>query len=117
MADQADWKLQRTLIADEASIGSGTTILGGLRIGERAVVGAGSVVTRDVADDATVAGNPATSLDRSHGAPARPEYAFGRLRLRLAVELGMEVLALARPRLLLTAGSGARPHTGRAGCR
>ena len=50
------------MVADGASIGSGATILGGLRIGARALVGAGAVVTRDVPDDATVAGNPAKLL-------------------------------------------------------
>jgi UDP-2-acetamido-3-amino-2,3-dideoxy-glucuronate N-acetyltransferase len=62
LATEEDWELQKTLVADGASIGSGATILGGLRIGERALVGAGAVVTRDVPDDATVAGNPAKPL-------------------------------------------------------
>ena len=62
LATEEDWELQRTVVADGASIGSGATILGGLRIGERALVGAGAVVTRDVPDDATVAGNPAKLL-------------------------------------------------------
>ena len=59
LATEEDWELQRTVVADGASIGSGATILGGLRIGARALVGAGAVVTRDVPDDATVAGTPA----------------------------------------------------------
>ncbi len=54
-----DWKLLPTLIERSASIGSGTTILGGVRIGPAAVVGAGSVVTRDVPAGAVVVGNPA----------------------------------------------------------
>ena len=62
LATEEDWDLQRTVVADGASIGSGATILGGLRIGARALVGAGAVVTRDVPDDATVAGNPAKPL-------------------------------------------------------
>jgi UDP-2-acetamido-3-amino-2,3-dideoxy-glucuronate N-acetyltransferase len=62
LATEADWELERTVVADGASIGSGATILGGLRIGERALVGAGAVVTRDVPDDTTVAGNPARPL-------------------------------------------------------
>jgi acetyltransferase-like isoleucine patch superfamily enzyme len=45
-----------------ASIGSGATILSKVTIGERAIVGAGSVVTRDVPADAIVAGNPARVL-------------------------------------------------------
>ena len=56
---EADWTLQRTRVERGASIGTGATILGGIRIGERATVGAGSVVTRDVPADSTVVGNPA----------------------------------------------------------
>ena len=58
----ADWECQRTLVKREASIGSGVTILGGVTIGERALVGAGSVVTKDVPANTTVAGNPARPL-------------------------------------------------------
>ena len=58
----ADWKVERTVVKKGASIGSGATVLSNLTIGERAIVGAGSVVTRDVPDDAIVAGNPATIL-------------------------------------------------------
>ena len=57
-----DWKPVPTLIKRGASIGSGATILCGITIGERAVVGAGSVVTKDVAAGTTVAGNPARVL-------------------------------------------------------
>lgn len=53
------WTCLPTLVRRGASIGSGSTILGGVVIGERAMVGAGSVVTRDVPARATVAGNPA----------------------------------------------------------
>jgi acetyltransferase-like isoleucine patch superfamily enzyme len=56
---EADWKCDTTLVKRGASIGSGATILCGVTIGERATVGAGSVVTRDVPADAVVAGNPA----------------------------------------------------------
>lgn len=56
---EADWKCQTTVVKRGASIGSGATILGGVTIGERALVGAGSVVTRDVAPGMIVAGNPA----------------------------------------------------------
>jgi acetyltransferase-like isoleucine patch superfamily enzyme len=55
----ADWELQRTLVERGAAIGSGAVILGGLRIGADALVGAGAVVTRDVAAGAIVSGNPA----------------------------------------------------------
>ena len=57
-----DWDCQRTLIKRGASIGSGTTLLGGVTVGENAIVGAGSVVTKDVPPNTTVAGNPARSL-------------------------------------------------------
>jgi len=60
-----DWECQQTLVKRGASIGSGATILGGVTIGENALVGAGSVVTRDVPADSTVAGNPARSLPQS----------------------------------------------------
>jgi acetyltransferase-like isoleucine patch superfamily enzyme len=59
---EADWTLERTVVRRGASIGTGTTILGGIEIGARAIVGAGSVVTRDVPAGATVAGNPARIL-------------------------------------------------------
>jgi UDP-2-acetamido-3-amino-2,3-dideoxy-glucuronate N-acetyltransferase len=58
----ADWKCVPTRVKRGASIGSGTTLLGGVTVGERAVVGAGSVVTRDVPPSAVVAGNPARLL-------------------------------------------------------
>ena len=61
---EADWKCDRTLVKKGASIGSGSTILCGVTIGERAIVGAGSVVTKDVPADAVVAGNPARILRR-----------------------------------------------------
>lgn len=54
-----DWECQPTLVKRGASIGSGATLLGGITIGENAMIGAGSVVTRDVPADSTVVGNPA----------------------------------------------------------
>ena len=54
-----DWTLERTVVRRGASIGSNATVLCGLEIGERAVVGAGAVVTRSVPAGAVVAGNPA----------------------------------------------------------
>jgi acetyltransferase-like isoleucine patch superfamily enzyme len=57
-----DWKVEPTLVRTGASIGSGATILANVVIGEHAIVGAGSVVTRDVAPHAVVAGNPARVL-------------------------------------------------------
>ncbi len=56
---ERDWNVEPTLVKKGASIGSGATILPNLIIGENALVGAGSVVTRDVPADAIVAGNPA----------------------------------------------------------
>ena len=58
----ADWKLETTLVKRRASIGTSSTILCGVTIGENAIVGAGSVVTHDVPDNAIVAGNPARFL-------------------------------------------------------
>ncbi|HEY1005591.1 MAG TPA: acyltransferase [Sphingobacteriaceae bacterium] len=54
-----DWNCMETIVEQGASIGSSVTILCGVRIGRRAIVGAGSVVTRDVPANAIVAGNPA----------------------------------------------------------
>jgi UDP-2-acetamido-3-amino-2,3-dideoxy-glucuronate N-acetyltransferase len=59
---EKDWKCVPTLIQRGASIGSSVTILCGITIGERAVVGAGSVVTKDVPAGVVVAGNPARIL-------------------------------------------------------
>jgi acetyltransferase-like isoleucine patch superfamily enzyme len=56
---EADWKVERTLVKKGASIGTGCTILANVTIGENAIVGAGSVVTKDVAPNTIVAGNPA----------------------------------------------------------
>lgn len=62
---EADWKCVSTLVKRGASIGSGATILCGLTIGEQAIVGAGSVVTKDVPPGAIVAGNPARVLRKT----------------------------------------------------
>ena len=59
---EADWKVEKTVVKRGASIGTGTTILPNVCIGENSVVGAGSVVTRDVPASAVVAGNPAKVL-------------------------------------------------------
>jgi acetyltransferase-like isoleucine patch superfamily enzyme len=59
---EADWKVEPTLVKKRASIGSGSTILSKVTIGENALVGAGSVVTKDVPANAVVAGNPARIL-------------------------------------------------------
>jgi UDP-2-acetamido-3-amino-2,3-dideoxy-glucuronate N-acetyltransferase len=62
MQTEADWKVEKTLVKKGASIGSGCTILANITIGENALVGAGSVVTRDVPANSIVAGNPARIL-------------------------------------------------------
>jgi acetyltransferase-like isoleucine patch superfamily enzyme len=62
MQTEADWKVERTVIKKGASIGSGVTILANTNIGENAIVGAGSVVTKDVPPNSIVAGNPAKVL-------------------------------------------------------
>jgi acetyltransferase-like isoleucine patch superfamily enzyme len=59
---EKDWVVERTLVRKGASIGSGSTILANVEIGENAIVGAGSVVTKDVPANAIVAGNPAKVL-------------------------------------------------------
>jgi len=56
---EADWQCIPTVVEKGASIGSGTTLLCGITVGENAIVGAGSVVTRDVPPNTIVAGNPA----------------------------------------------------------
>jgi len=61
----ADWELVPTVVERRASLGSGVIVLGGVRIGEGALVGAGAVVTRDVAPGEIVAGVPA----RVHARP------------------------------------------------
>jgi acetyltransferase-like isoleucine patch superfamily enzyme len=59
---EADWKVEQTVVKKRASIGSGATILSQVTIGENAIVGAGSVVTKDVPANTIVAGNPARVL-------------------------------------------------------
>jgi len=56
---EADWKVENTYIKKGASVGSSCTILCGLTVGENAIVGAGSIVTKDVPANTIVAGNPA----------------------------------------------------------
>lgn len=72
---EADWKVEPTVVRRGASIGSGATILSRVAIGEKALVGAGSVVTRDVPAGSIVAGNPAKVLRLVDGAgpPTTPD--------------------------------------------
>jgi len=59
LQDESDWTCVGTLVKRGASIGSGAVLLCGITVGENALVGAGSIVTKDVPSDAVVAGNPA----------------------------------------------------------
>ncbi len=62
---EADWKVVPTRVKRRASIGSGAVILCHVTIGEGAIVGAGSVVTKDVPPGAVVAGNPAKPIEKN----------------------------------------------------
>ncbi|MBF0253145.1 MAG: N-acetyltransferase, partial [Candidatus Omnitrophica bacterium] len=61
---EADWKVIETIVKKGASIGTSSTILAGITIGENSIVGAGSVVTKNVPPDTIVCGNPAKILRR-----------------------------------------------------
>lgn len=62
LKDGSDWKLEKTTIKRRASIGANATIMCGVTIGENSIVGAGSVVTRDVPPNTIVAGVPAKTI-------------------------------------------------------
>lgn len=62
LQSEKDWKVEVTVVKKGASIGSGATVLCNVVVGEHAIVGAGSVVTKDVPAYAVVAGNPARTL-------------------------------------------------------
>jgi len=70
---ERDWTVIPTLVKRRAAIGTGAVLLGGITIGEGAVVGAGSVVTRDVPAGSVVAGNPARLLRMVEPATREPE--------------------------------------------
>jgi UDP-2-acetamido-3-amino-2,3-dideoxy-glucuronate N-acetyltransferase len=59
MQTEADWKVEETFIKKGASIGSSTTILCGITVGENAMTGSGSIITKNVPANSIVAGNPA----------------------------------------------------------
>jgi acetyltransferase-like isoleucine patch superfamily enzyme len=73
MQGAADWSPIPTYVKRRASIGTGAVLLGGITVGEGAVVGAGSVVTRDVPAGSVVAGNPARVLRMVEPATREPE--------------------------------------------
>ena len=62
LKDEKDWECIPTVVKSGASIGSSTTLLCGITVGENAIIGAGSVVTKDVPPNTIVAGNPARIL-------------------------------------------------------
>jgi UDP-2-acetamido-3-amino-2,3-dideoxy-glucuronate N-acetyltransferase len=64
MQTEEDWKCVPTLVKRGASIGSSATLLCGITVGENSIIGAGSVVTRDVPADSVAAGNPARIIRR-----------------------------------------------------
>ena len=68
---EKDWAVQQTIVKRGASIGSGSVILCNVTIGENAMVGAGSVVTKDVPANAIVAGNPARIIRYGAGTDLR----------------------------------------------
>jgi len=79
LQSEADWRVLQTRVRRGASIGSNATLLPGITIGRGAMVGAGSVVTSDIADHAIVVGNPARVVGdmRRVEAPARSVVAQG----------------------------------------
>lgn len=64
MQTEADWKLIETFVKDKVSIGSSSTIMGGVTIGENSIIGAGAVVTKDVPANVVVAGVPAKIIKK-----------------------------------------------------
>ena len=71
LQSEEDWECTPTLVKRGASIGSSATLLCGITIGENAIVGAGSVVTKDVPPNTIIAGNPARILRRIEDKGAR----------------------------------------------
>jgi UDP-2-acetamido-3-amino-2,3-dideoxy-glucuronate N-acetyltransferase len=69
LQSESDWELLRPVIENGASVGSGAVVLGGIRIGAEALIGAGAVVTHDVPRGVTVVGNPARRI-----ASSRPSW-------------------------------------------
>jgi len=69
LQSETDWQVEPTMVKRGASIGSGSTILSKVTIGENAIIGAGSVVTKNVPPNTIVAGNPASILKTIQEAP------------------------------------------------
>lgn len=67
MQSESDWKVVETFVKNGASVGSSSTILCGVTIGENSIVGAGAVVTKDVPDNTVVAGIPARVIRKAKG--------------------------------------------------
>ncbi len=70
---EEDWKVEPTLVKKGASVGSGATLLSNITVGENAIIGAGSVVTKDVPPHTVVAGNPARPLRRIEDPAESPQ--------------------------------------------
>lgn len=64
LQNENDWKLEKTLVQKGASVGSSVTIMCGITVGENAIIGAGSVVIKDVEANTVVAGNPARLIKK-----------------------------------------------------
>lgn len=64
LLNEKDWVLEKTIVEKKASIGSNATILCGIKIGENSIIGAGSVVTKDIPANEIWAGNPAKYLKK-----------------------------------------------------
>ena len=84
---EADWECGATLIKRGASIGSSATLLCGITVGENAVVGAGSVVTKDVPPDTVVAGNPARIMRKIEHKETAHESSISRSQNPVPVHL------------------------------
>lgn len=98
---ESDWVVEKTLVRKGASIGSGATILANVEIGENAIVGAGSVVTKNVPAKAVVAGNPARllrNLEQSQSSDENKPIPFLDL-ITPHLELEQELLDLVRESL------------------
>jgi acetyltransferase-like isoleucine patch superfamily enzyme len=69
LQSESDWSCVGTLVKRGASIGSGAVLLCGITVGQNAMIGAGSVVTKDVPSDTIVAGNPARVIKKNQRPP------------------------------------------------